>query len=143
MRIKMMLVTVLAAGLTAGAAAAQDQPARMSLGSVQLSRSVLANDQPLAAGSYEIRLTGRQADPVVGETPHTEQWIEFLRNGNVVGREVAVVITAADLARMVNRPLPIRDGARVDLLRGGKYLRVWVAKDGTNYVVYLRTGQGH
>jgi len=141
MKVKLMLAAVIAAALTTVGAAAQDQPERLSLGTVQVSRAVLANGESLAAGSYELRMTGREAKPVVGETAHTEQWMEFLRNGSVVGREVAVVITADDLARMVNRPVPIRDGVRVDQLAGGKYVRVWVARDGTNYVVYLRTKQ--
>jgi hypothetical protein len=30
-----------------------------------------------------------------------------------------------------------RRGSRVEMLKGGEFLRVWIARDGNNYLIHL------
>ena len=62
-----------------------------SLGSVTLSKKVMADGKPLAAGTYQVRLTADQPKPAVGQSPDSEIFVEFMRGGKVLGREVATV----------------------------------------------------
>lgn len=111
--------------------------ASTSLGSVTLSRKVTADGQPLAAGTYQVRLTADQPKPGVGQTPEAERYVEFVRGGKVVAREVATVISDADAASVVKGPKPARGGVRVDLLKGNDYVRVWINRSGTNYIIHM------
>jgi hypothetical protein len=51
----------------------------------------MANGQALRAGSYQVRLTAEPAQPAVPGI-QMERWVEFLRGGKVVGREVVSII---------------------------------------------------
>ena len=73
-------------------AQAKDQ----SLGSVTLSKKVMANGQPLAAGTYTVRLASDSVSSVVGQSPDSEKWVEFVQGGQVKGKELATVVTGAD-----------------------------------------------
>ena len=78
-----------------------------SLGSVRLTRAVKANGQPLAAGSYTVRLTEEQARPdAKGQDPSLERWVEFLQGSQVKGREVVTIVPESDIAQ-------VSDGKRV------------------------------
>ena len=112
-------------------------PANTSLGSVTLSRKVTADGQPLAAGTYQVRLSADSPKPAVGQTPEAERYVEFLRGGKVVAREVATVISDADAASIVKGPKPARGGVRVDLLKGNDYVRVWINRGGNNYIIHM------
>jgi len=91
--------------------------------------------KPLAAGSYTLRLTGEQATPVVGQTP--DHWVEFVQGGQVRGRELASTI-AADAIREIAEGTPPASGRpRVELLKGDDYLRIWVNRSGTHYLIHL------
>ena len=105
---------------------------------VRLPRAVLADGQPLGAGAYAVRLSDAPVTPVVGQAPDGAHWVEFVQAGQVKGREIATVVTAADLkaAGAVSRP-PSAGAARVDLLKGGDYLRVWINRAGTQYLIHL------
>jgi hypothetical protein len=108
-----------------------------SLGSVHLPRAVLADGKPLAAGTYHVRLTADEASPVLGESAHSERWVEFLKGDAVAGHEIATVISNTDISAVAKGPRPEMGSARVDLLKGDKYLRVWIAKDGQHYLINL------
>jgi hypothetical protein len=124
--------------LSAGIAAAQTAPAAgASLGSVTLSRAVMADGKPLAAGTYQVRLTGDIPKPGVGQSPEGERYVEFVRGGKVVGREVASIVAAADLPQVADGPRPGNNGNRVDLLKGDDYLRVWINRGGVNYIIHM------
>ena len=110
-----------------------------SLGSVTLTRRVMADGHPLAAGTYQVRLTGEFPKPGVGQSPEGEIYVEFLKAGNVVGREVATVVSNADIATVVKAQKPAVNGARVELLRGNDYLRVWINRGGNNYLINMPT----
>jgi hypothetical protein len=118
-------------------AAFAQAPAATSLGSVTLSRKVTADGQPLAAGTYQVRLTADSPKPGVGQTPESERYVEFVRGGKVVAREVATVISDADAASIVKGPKPARGGVRVDMLKGNDYVRVWINRGGNNYIIHL------
>ena len=134
-----------AALLLAAAAFAQSAPpvpttqcgADSAAFSVQLPQTVLANGQPLAAGSYQVRITAERPAPAVGQSPAGECWIEFVQDHAVVGKEMASVVPAADIDAVAKGPAPRPSAARVDLLKGGEYLRVWLNDAGTHYLVNM------
>jgi hypothetical protein len=64
--------------------------------------------------------------------------VEFLRGGTVAGREVASVVPNAEISAVANGPVPGMGSKRVELLKGGEYLRVWMARSGMHYLVHLR-----
>jgi hypothetical protein len=135
-------VLVAALGWPAGSAFAQDaaKPAAGTvLGSVTLTRKVLADGQPLAAGTYQVRLGAAELKPVVGQSPDGARYVEFLRAGKVVGREVATVVSSGDMATMAKSRKPAANSSRVDTLKGDDYLRVWINRGGNNYLIHLPT----
>jgi hypothetical protein len=111
--------------------------AQESLGSVRIGRAVMADGKPLAAGTYQIRVTGEQASPpAVGQTPQYERWAEFVQGGQVRGREVVSIVPDSEIAQVADRGSP-RNSSRVELLKGEDYLRVWINRGGNNYLVHL------
>lgn len=132
-----ILVGALVASLLMPFASASAQSANTSLGSVTLSRKVTADGQPLAAGTYQVRLTTDSPKPAVGQTPEAARYVEFVRGGKVVAREVATVIPDADAKTVVKGPAPARGGVRVEMLKGNDYVRVWINRGGNNYIIHL------
>ena len=106
-----------------------------SLGSVMIGRKVLADGKTLEAGTYQLRLTTENASAVVGQAP--EPWVEFVQGGQVKGREVVTIIPDSDIGQVADGPKPSRNGSRVEMLKGNDYLRVWINRDGTNYLIHL------
>jgi len=117
---------------------AQESSNGAVLGSVTLTRKVLADGQPLAAGTYQVRLSSEQGKPVVGESPQSERYVEFVRAGKVAGREVATVIPSNDLSTMKYGRPPV-NSSKVEMLKGGDYLRVWINSGGNNYLIHFST----
>jgi hypothetical protein len=132
-----MALCVCAGVLIGSAAAAQSTPASVGTGevlaTVRIPQAVLANGQPLPAGTYDVRLTNEWL------TAPTEQWVELVANGAVVAREVAVVLRDDDLPVIGASSVPGQVGTRVEMLKGGEYLRVSVKRVGERerYLVYL------
>jgi hypothetical protein len=116
---------------------AQTRPANTSLGSVTLTHKVTADGQPLAAGTYQVRLSTDEPKPAVGQSPESERYVEFLRGGKVVAREVATVVSDDDVKSIAKGPRPARGGVRVDMLKGNDYVRVWINRGGTNYIIHM------
>jgi hypothetical protein len=116
---------------------AQSRPANMSLGSVTLTHKVTADGQPLAAGTYQVRLSTDEPKPAVGQSPEGERYVEFVRGGKVVGREVATVVSDADVKSIAKGPQPAKGGVRVDMLKGNDYVRVWINRGGNNYIIHM------
>ena len=108
-----------------------------SLGTVTLTHKVMANGQPLAAGTYQVRLTDEEPKAATGESPSAERWVEFVKGGKVAGKEVASVISADDIGKIAKGPKPKTGGSRVDVLKGGDYVRVWINKGGQNYLINM------
>jgi hypothetical protein len=133
-----VLVGTLVANLAATAlVSAQTPTAGTSLGSITLTRRVMADGQPLAAGTYQVRLTGDSPKPGVGQSAEAERYVEFVRGGKVVGREVATVVSAADVGSIAKGPRPAAGAARVELLKGDDYVRVWINRGGMNYIIHM------
>ena len=110
-----------------------------SLGSVTLNRRVMADGKPLAPGTYQVRLTGDTPKPGLGQSPDGERYIEFMRGGKVIAREVATVVPASEIAQIAKGARPPTGGARVELLKGDDYVRVWINRGGANYIINMPT----
>jgi hypothetical protein len=108
-----------------------------ALGSVRLPRAVVANGQPLAAGTYTLRMTTDPVTSVVGQGPDAAHWVEFVQGGQVKGKELASIVTPADTKLVAKRTPPAAGRPLVQMLKGADYLRVWVNRDGTQYLVHL------
>jgi hypothetical protein len=133
---RLVLVGTVAAVLSAGAAFAQSGAGTM-LGTVHLTHKVLADGKPLAAGTYQVRLTTDEPKPGVGQDPTAEKYVEFLRGGKVAGREVASVIGPQDIGKIAKGKKPHPNSSSVEVLKGGDYVRVWINKGGTNYLINM------
>jgi hypothetical protein len=129
------LVAALAAPIVS--LSAQTPAAGASLGSITLNRKVMADGKPLAPGTYQVRLTSDQPKPAAGQSPESEVYVEFVRGGKVLAREVATVVSAADIATVGKGMKVAPGGSRVDLLKGNDYLRVWINRGGNNYLIHL------
>ncbi len=121
-------VTAFAAELEAERQAAAERAAR---GEVTIPRSVMVNGQTLTAGMYLLRLAEDGPDSA-------GRWIEFVNEGDVAGRGLAVVIPDADIEEVAEVLSP-RNEAHVMELREGDYVRVWLNRDGVNYLLHLPT----
>jgi len=133
-----VLVGALAGALTTGTALAQSS-GNATLGSVHIAKKVMVDGKPLAPGTYQIRVTNDEPKPAVGQAPGAEKYVEFVKAGKVVGREVATVISAEDIGKIAKGKKPARNGSTTELLKGGDYYRVWINKGGTNYIINLPT----
>jgi hypothetical protein len=108
------------------------------LGSVNLPKSVKADGKPLPAGTYQVRLTPQQATPdAKGQTPPLERWVEFVKGGKVVGREVVTIVPQAEIALVQKDTPPPANGSKVQMLKGGDYQRLWINKGGNHYLVHF------
>ena len=113
----------------------------MALGSVSVPKGVKADGKPLAAGTYQVRLTGQTATPdAKGQTAPLERWVEFVQGGQVKGREVVTIVPRESIDKVQKDAPPRANGSKVELLKGGDYYRVWINRGGTNYLINLPTG---
>jgi hypothetical protein len=124
------------AGTTAGV------PAGVTvLGTISIPRAVLADGKPLPAGRYTVRLTGEAATAVPGQQTDLNRWAEFVQGGQVRGREIVSIVPAEEVKDTMPGPdMPGkvgRAGSRVEMLKGGEFLRVWIARGGHNYLIHL------
>ena len=121
-------------GVGAGIATAQSAPT--TLGTVRIAQPVLAHGQPLAPGTYEVRLTDESLPPNPGQSPDAVRVVEFVKDGQVVARDAAEVITAegsvVGTAGGAGSSKP-----RVEMLKGGEFVRVSATRDGKRYLIYL------
>jgi hypothetical protein len=122
---------LLAAALGAGAAAQSSA----ALGTVQLTRSLMANGERLAPGTYQVRLSTDAVTPGAG--PQGEAWLDFVRGGKVAGRELAIVVSDADVKSIVKGASLPAGQTRVEMLKEGEYWRVWLHKGASHYFIHL------
>jgi hypothetical protein len=110
----------------------------VALGSVHLTKGVKANGQSLSAGTYQLRLTAQTAAPdAKGQTAMLERWVEFVQGGQVKGREVVTIVPQAQMDKVQKDAPPHANAAKVELLKGGAYYRVWINKGGNHYLLHL------
>lgn len=113
-------------------------PGAMSLGTVRLPKGVKADGKEIAAGSYQVRLTADEAKPDArGSSEKLERWVEFVKGGTVVGREVVSIVPAAEAKLVQKDTPPPSGGAKVETLKGGDYVRIWINRGGNYYLVHL------
>jgi hypothetical protein len=137
-------LAMLGSGGLAGPAIARgtaQQTDNTVLGTVRLSRQVMANGQALPAGTYQVRLTTSDASPAAaGQTANLERWVEFVQAGQMKGREVASIVPDSEISQVADGARPKPGAPRVELLKGGDYLRVWLYRDGNHYLIHLPVG---
>jgi hypothetical protein len=132
------------ASLTLSVVAAQTtgQPSADAnvLTTARITTAVMANGTPLPAGVYVIRLTQERPAPP-GLSPDAQRWVEFVADGKVVAREIAEVLRDDDLPEIGASSRPVHSGTRVDMLKGGEFLRISVKRDRERYLIYLPVNQ--
>ena len=114
--------------------AREEEAARRARGDVTIPSTVLADGQELSAGTYQLNLA---ADgPTTNTAAPRGRWVEFLDGETVAGRGLAVVIPDGDIGE-VSESGTLRNEAQVVVLKERDYVRVWLNRDGTNYLVHL------
>ena len=94
----------------------------------------------LACGEVASRLTAQTASPdAKGQTQSLERWAEFLQRGQVKGREVVTIIPQSAIDKVQKDTPPRANMAKVETLKGGEYVRVWINKGGNHYLIHLTT----
>ena len=137
-----------ASGQGAGHTAPKTQPpteaapsapeGQLQLGTVQIPKGVKADGKPLPAGTYQVRLTADTASQdAKGQTKSLERWAEFVRGGKVAGREVVTIVPQADISKVQKDTPPKANSSKVETLKGGDYIRVWINKGGNHYLMHL------
>ncbi len=122
-----------------GAVSAQAKKA--VLGSVRIG-SVVADGKALSAGTYSLRVSDEMPAKVIGQTLDESRWVEFVQGGQVKGRELATVLSKDALKDLTRKSAAPRAGtAKVQLLKGGDYVRVWVNSGGTHYLIHLNNSK--
>ena len=110
----------------------------LALGIVHLTKAVKADGKPLSSGTYEVRLTSQAATPdAKGQTKALERWVEFLQKGQVKGREVVTIVPQAEIDKVQKDSPPHANGSKVETLKGGDYVRLWINKGGNHYLVHF------
>ena len=113
-------------------------PGAMALGTVRIPAGVKADNKPLPAGTYQVRLTADEAKPdAKGSTEKLERWVEFVKGGQVAGREVVSIVPSSEKQLVQKDTPPAANGSKVETLKGGDYVRVWINKGGNYYLVHL------
>jgi len=124
-----------------GTADEASAPGAMALGSVRLPKGLKADGKELPAGTYQVRLTADEAKPdAKGSSEKLERWVEFVKAGQVVGREVVSIVPAAEAKLVQKDTPPPSGGSKVETLKGGDYTRVWINRSGNYYLVHLTKG---
>jgi hypothetical protein len=117
---------------------ANAQATALALGTVRLPKAVKADGKDLPAGTYQVRLTADEAKPdAKGSSEVLERWVEFVKGGKVAGREVVSIVPAGEAKLVQKDTPPPSGGSKVETLKGGDYVRVWINKGGSYYLVHL------
>ena len=140
--VAVLLTASVAAHTQTQAGTGKQVPAGVTvLGTITIPRAVLADGKPLPAGRYTVRLTTENATAVPGQQTDLNRWVEFVQGGQVRGREIASIVPADEVKDTMPGPdMPGRmgqTGTRVEMLKGGEFLRIWIARGGNNYLLHL------
>ena len=60
-----------------------------------------------------------------------------MQKGQVKGREVVSIVPQSEIKLVQKDTPPPTNGAKVQVLKGDEYLRVWINKGGNHYLVHL------
>jgi hypothetical protein len=134
--VSVTLTMTLAAGagaaLSAGAGADVDR-----LAVVHITQAVIAGGKPLPPGKYEIRLATGGPAPLAGQSPEAQRWVEFVDGDTVAARDVAEVLRDDDLTAVGASSRPVREGTRVEMLKGSEFLRISVKRGSERFLIHL------
>ena len=114
-----------------------DPPDSTVLASVRIPEPVLANGRRLPMGTYQVRLTGERPSPNPGQSSDAQRWVEFTAEGSVVGREIAEILRDDDRPEIGASSQRAAEGVRVQMLKGGDYLRISVKREAIRYLIHL------
>jgi hypothetical protein len=131
------LVYALSTGSLIAESAAGSKVDANILTTVRISAPVTAGGTSLAAGTYEFRLTGERPVPPIGHPQNAQEWIEFVRDGRVIAHEAAEILYDDDLPSDGASAQKARLGTRVEMLKGGEFLRISVKRERDCYLIYL------
>lgn len=107
------------------------------LTTVRITARVMAGGRPLPSGTYEVRLTQERPNPLAGQSRDAQRWVEFVVDGKVVARDIAEILQDEDLPAIGASSCRVQSGTRVDMLKGGEFLRISVKRDRERYLIYL------
>ena len=107
---------------------------------VRISQAVLAGGQPLAPGIYELIVTDENPSGQSGQPNESQRWVEFVRNGMVVAREIAEVFPHAETP-VGTSSAASAPRAVVQKLKADDFVRVSVNAANARYLVYLPLSQ--
>jgi hypothetical protein len=112
----------------------------MQLGSVHLPKGVKVDGKALPAGTYTVHLTAQTATPAAaGQTANAERWVELMQGKTVKGREVVTIVPQSEIDKVQKDKPPAPNGSKVETLKGGDYVRVWINRGGNHYLLHLPT----
>jgi len=110
----------------------------MALGTVRLPKGLKADGKDLPAGTYQVRLTADEAKPdAKGSSEVLERWVEFVQGGQVKGREVVSIVPATEAKLVQKDTPPASGGSKLETLKGGDYMRLWINRGGSYYLVHF------
>ena len=110
----------------------------MTIGTVHLTKGVKADGKALSPGVYQVRLTAQTASPdAKGQTKQLERWVEFVQKGQVKGREVVTIVPQSEIDKVQKDAPPPPNGSKVETLKGGDYVRLWINRGGNHYLVHF------
>ena len=114
------------------------QATALSLGNVRIPKGLKADGKELPAGTYQVRLTANEAKPdAKGSSEVLERWVEFTQKGEVKGREVVSIVPNDEIKLVQKDAPPATNGSKVETLKGGDYVRVWINRGGHHYLIHL------
>jgi hypothetical protein len=107
---------------------------------VRIAQPVTAGSTPLAPGRYEFIVTDESPAAASGHPNESQRWVEFVRDGMVVARDIAEVFPRAE------RPVGTSSAsaaprAVVEKLKADDFVRVSVNAVNARYLVYLPISQ--
>ena len=112
----------------------------IALGSVHFAKGVKADGKALAPGTYQVKLTGQSASPPAkGQSDGLERWVEFRQGNQVKGREVVTIVPQSEISQVQKDTPPKANGSKVETLKGGDFVRVWINKGGNHYLLHMPT----
>jgi hypothetical protein len=128
---------------TIAAPSVQRLPEANVLATVRIVEPALAGGRPLAPGTYQLRLTDERPTPRPGQSADAQQWVELVADGSVIAREVAEVIRDDDRPNIGASAEHAAEGVRVQMLKGGDFLRISVKRQGIRYLIHLPVIDGN
>jgi hypothetical protein len=107
------------------------------LATVTIPIPVIASGVPLPKGTYQVRFAADEQAGGIAAAGAAQRRVEFAVKGSVVARDIAEVIRDDDAPGIGASSQPAAQGVRVDLLKGGEFLRISVKRDGVRYLIHL------